>query len=179
MNTAYIPLLSAFIGAVAGIIGGGLTARKHARLERDKWKRNINDTFRSELRTCIRELTTKIAAAIHSMCWLCWLAKFGADRLTQEQIDQYDNEIHTLLPQITGYHAVMASMDFRAYELFKPLISEIIQLDDKIGQASLIFKPGNSASAKHLADLHLDYLDLETKISRVVSEAVRPYSIEQ
>lgn len=154
MNPNYVPIVSAVIGAAAGIVGGGLSGQRQARLEREKWLRGVSDAFTTELRSSVKELTTKLAEATHSMCWLCWLASFGAERLTQERVTQYDEEMHVLLPQITGLHAVIAGMDYNVYLKLKPLVEQVLKLDAMIGDAGLDFVPDNERSAEGLAKLH-------------------------
>jgi hypothetical protein len=177
MDSAFVSILSAVIGAAAGIVGGGLSGQRQARLEREKWFRGVSDAFTIELRSSVKELTTKLAEATHSMCWLCWSASFGAERLTQERVAQYDNEMHVLLPQITGLHAVIAGMDYAVYLKLKPLIEQLLKLDAMIGDAGLDFVPNEPKSANRLAELLKQATSLERTVSEVVADAIRPYSI--
>ena len=177
MDSAFVSILSAVIGAAAGIVGGGLSGQRQARLEREKWFRGVSDAFTTELRSSVKELTTKLADATHSMCWLCWLASFGAERLTQERVAQYDNEMHVLLPQITGLHAVIAGMDYDVYLKLKPLVEQLLKLDGMIGDAGLDFVPDEPKSANKLAELLKQANSLERTVSEVVADAIRPYSI--
>lgn len=132
-----LPILIAVIGATAGILGSMLTARRQARLEMDKWSRGVSDAFRSEIRSTVKDFATNTASAIHSMCWLCWLARYGPEKLSLERVNQYDNEMHALFPRITGLHATIAGMDYDVYGRLKPLVLEIVELDASIGIAGL------------------------------------------
>lgn len=170
-------VFSAIIGAIAGIVAGVLSGQRQARLEREKWLRDVSDTFTTELRSSVRELTTKLAEATHSMCWLCWLASFGADRLTQNRVMQYDEEMHVLLPQIMGLHAVIAGMDYDVYLKLKPLVEQFFKLDARIGKAALDFVSDNPKSAEGLAKLLNQATALVHALSEIVPDAIRPYSI--
>lgn len=171
-----IAILTAVIGAVTGIVGGALSGYRQARLEREKWQRDVSNAFTTELRTSIKELTTKLAAASHSMCWLCWLAKFGASQLTQERINQYDDEMHALLPQIMSSHAVVAGLDWNVYLKLDPLVEHLISLDFQIGEKNLDFVSHKLESAKGLASLYDEVQTLKDSLPKVVSESIRPYS---
>jgi len=103
------------------------------------------------LRTTLQQLAVKLAAAVHSMCWLTWLATAAPSRITQERIDIYDKELHELLPQITGLQAVVAAIDQAAYTRLAALVDRVVEADWKIGHASLEFKPGDSKSTQALA----------------------------
>lgn len=170
-------VLSAVIGAVAGIVGGGLTGQRQARLEREKWLRGVSDAFTTELRASVKELTTRLAEAAHSMCWLCWLAKFGAEQLTQERIAQYDEEMHKLLPQITGLHATIAGLDYSVYLKLKPLVEHLLNLDIDVGEAGLHFTPGKLGSTEKLSILYEKIKNLEDSLSGVVAESIQHYSV--
>jgi len=115
MGAAFYPVLGALVEALAVIGGALLNNQRQARLEREKWLRGLSDAFANDLRAAVKELATELAKASHSMCWLRWLARHGPSRLTQERIDQYDTEMHVLLPRITGLHAVIAGMDQPAH----------------------------------------------------------------
>lgn len=171
-----VAILTAVIGAVAGIVGGTLSGYRQVRLEREKWQRGVSDAFTTELRTSVKELVTKLAAAAHSMCWLCWLAKFGANQLTQERINQYDEEMHSLLPQIMSSHAVIAGLDWEVYLKLDPLVDNFISLDFQIGEANLVFVPDEPASVNGLAKLYDEIQALKSSLPKVVSESIRSYS---
>jgi hypothetical protein len=175
-----IPIATALIGAGAGIVGGGLTGARQARLEREKWGRSISDTFNSELRSSVKELTTKLAEASHSMCWLCWLAKHGSEQtrqVDQERITDYDRIMHVLLPQILGLHAIIAGMDYEVYLKLKPLVERLFYLDFLIGNSTLLFTTDRVRSIQGLAAMYKQVLSAEQALSGTVAEAIRPYSI--
>ena len=151
MEPALASLLGAAIGATAGITGGALTAWRQGQLEQAKWVRARKDAVASDLRTTLQQLAVKLAAAVHSMCWLTWLAKASPGRVTQERIDAYDREMHELLPQITGLEAVVAAIDQSAYTRLAAVVARVVEADWVIGHASLEFKPGDGRSAEALA----------------------------
>jgi hypothetical protein len=177
MDPAVASLLGALIGGLAGIAGGWFSGANQARLEREKWLRARSDEFAKELRTAVRELTTELADACHAMDWLCWLAKYGPDRLTSERIDHYDDTMHRLFPGLFGLHAVIAGMDQEVHRKLLPLVDGVVDLDARVGQASLRFVPGSPDSAAPLAELHSDSLALTYSLHEIVAAAVSPYAV--
>jgi gas vesicle protein len=177
MDPVFAPVFGALIGALAGIAGALLTTRRQAELERDKWLRGVRDAFANEVRSSVKELTTELASAAHSMCWVCWLAKYGPDRLNREHLDQYDQEMHKLLPQIAGLYAMLAGMDVDLHKRLNSLVERVYQVDAQIGEAGLVFADGRPETASALASHYATSLDLEKELPRVVTEAVRPYAI--
>lgn len=112
------------------------------------------------------------------MCWLCWLAKFGAGQLTRERVAQYEEEMHVLLPQIASFHVVIASLDWDVYLKLEPLVKRLKTLDAQIGDANLDFDPKKPESAEELAQLYEQVQDLKSSLPEIISEAVRFYSVD-
>lgn len=177
MDPAFAPVLGALIGALAGVAGGWLTGYRQAALEREKWLRGISDNFANELRSAVKELTTELAKAAHSMCWLCWLANKGPEQLTRERIFQYDQEMHGSLPRISGLHAVIAGMDQAVHVALAPLVSRAIKLDAAIGEAGLRFEAGRPETVAPLAACHEGSQVLERELHHVVAESIKGYAV--
>lgn len=172
MEPALATVLGAAIGAAAGISGGMLTGWRQTRLEREKWLRGREDILANELRVSLQQLTVRLAAAVHSMCWLTWLAKEGPSRLTQERIDGYDKEIHELLPQITSQQAMVAALNREAFDRLSSLVDRVLLADARIGQASLEFSSRDPKSATALAVCYEDTQTLEHLIPREVADII-------
>jgi hypothetical protein len=177
METLLVPTLTALISIIGGVVAGGFTGRQESRRERDRWLRETSSAFAAELRSTVKELTTKLAAAAHSMVWLCWLAEHGPERLTRERIELYDQEMHVLLPEIIGLHAVVAGMDTGVYLALYSLVQKVFEVDGKIGLAGLEVVPGEPASARSLSELYEDAAALEFRLSETVSRAIQPYAV--
>jgi len=177
MDPAFAPVLGALIGALAGVGGGWLAGWRQAHLEREKWLRGLSDAFANDLRSSVKELTTELAKAAHSMCWLCWLARHGPARLTQERVDQYDQEMHVLLPRITGLHAVIAGMDQKVHADLAPLVERAVALDAAIGDAGLSFVPGKPKTASELSTHYESSMALAKELHGVVARAISRYAV--
>lgn len=103
--------------------------------------------------------------------------QYGPSRLTQERVDQYDKEMHTLLPQISGLHAVIAGMDQQVHADLAPLVERAIELDAAIGDAGLSFVVGEAETAIELAKHHESSMVLEKQLHHVVAEAISRYAV--
>lgn len=174
MDHASAIVLGAGIGALAGITGGMLASWRQTQLEREKWLRGRDDVLANELRVSLQQLTVKLAGAMHSMCWLTWLAKQAPQRLTENRITEYDNEMHELLPQITGLHAMVAALDRASFDRLSGLVERVLVADERIGRASLEFMTGSSDSATALAACFEETMLLERTIPQVVADVISP-----
>jgi|APTNR8051073442_1049403.scaffolds.fasta_scaffold68376_1 hypothetical protein len=158
----------ALIGVASAAFVAWATAKLTWRLELQKWRRARDDLHTGDLRAGLQQLILTISAATHSMCWLTWLASADPTKLTQERVNKYDAEMHRLLPKLLGYHALVASLRPQTYRRFDALIGSIFKADRDIGNASLKFIEGQSASAAALAALHPTSMKLESQIPQTV-----------
>ena len=173
-------ILFSFIGGLltiaAGIVSGVVAARWQSKIESEKWIRQKGDTFESQLLNNVRDFTTSIASALHSMCWLCWLAENGPERLTRMNIKLYDEEMHVMLPRIAGISAVIAGMDYQMYEKIMPVVTDIYKLDVAIGLAGLEYQECQPNTAKALATHFQGSVQLNNTFSHRIAQAIRHHS---
>jgi hypothetical protein len=172
MESAVATIIGAAIGAAAGISGGLLVGWRQGRIEHDKWLRSREDAIAADLRATLHQLTIKVAAAVHSMCWLTWLAREGPDRLSQARIDAYDAEMHVLLPEITGLQAAVAAIDGAAFGELSAIIESVIQADWRVGTAGLQFVEREPKSAKDLAACYEMTLELHRALPSAVAAVI-------
>jgi hypothetical protein len=78
-------VIDAVVGLSGGLIRGLLTVWHQRGLERDRAINARADALAKELSTAVQQLTISIACAIHSMCWLTWLAAARPDQLTEDR----------------------------------------------------------------------------------------------
>jgi hypothetical protein len=161
-------VLVALIGVASSAFVGWLTARLTWRLELQKWKRTRDDVHIADLRIGLQQLILTIASSAHSMCWLTWLANTDPGKVTKERLDQYDAEMHKLLPQLLGQHALVASLRPQTYWKLKDIIDELFDTDRAIGDASLRVIPGITGTVENLGSLHERSMSIEARIPNTV-----------
>jgi hypothetical protein len=154
--------------AIIALFGSGFVswfaAKASWRLELGKWRRARDDIKMSDLRSGLQQLIFTASLAAHSMCWLTWLADSDPVRVTKDRLDQYDAEMHKLLPQLLGNLAFVASIRPATYGRFKELIDDIFIADGKIATAAIKIIPGVPGTASQLATLLPASQALEKKI---------------
>jgi hypothetical protein len=162
----------ALIGVGSSAFVAWLTARLTWRLEIQKWRRARDDIHTADLRSGLEKLILTISSAVHSMCWLTWLASSDPSKVSKERIDQYDNEMHILLPQLLGQHALVASLRPQTYVDLKQLIDRIFAADRKIGNAALKVVHGDLETVTDLGILYKTVLSIEGKIPITVESVL-------
>jgi len=165
-------LLGALVGAASGITGGLITVWLQLRLERAKWPKAREDALVQDLREAIQQLTVRMAAALHSMCWLTWIAEERVSRITVERIKSYDDELHKLLPEIMGFLSMVAALDKDAYTRLSPIADKIYEVDYEIGQASLLFEESPSEGGIALARCYRKASFVERQLPKQIADIV-------
>jgi hypothetical protein len=161
-------VIAALIGIFGGCLAGFVTARLTWRHEGEKWRRAREDAASADLRAGVQQLILALASAVHSMCWLTWLAEKGPAKMTAERIAAYDDELHKVLPQILGYHALVSSLRPQVYQRFNEFIEKVYITDQKIGAAALKCIPGVPASCQELAGFYPTSGELEAELKQLV-----------
>lgn len=139
------------VGGLFGLLGGLAGGWLKSRADRAAWERSRNDAVALQAVALIRDLATTVAAAAHSMCWLCWKAKFSPSAVTAETVAAYDAEMHELLPKVFGAHAGLAAISPESAKRLGPVMSGLASMDAQIGEACVGIPKGSVAK---LAGLH-------------------------
>lgn len=81
------------------------------RLLADTGKNNsLSIAYQKRLQEAVEKFATKLAAAVHSMCWLSWSANKSPDRVDEDRVKQYNDEIHLLLTEISGLKSTVIGL---------------------------------------------------------------------
>lgn len=161
-NTGII--LAAGIGA-ASVLGGSLiTMLLQFNLEKRKWLRKRDDAQRKDLMVAVERFNTKIAAAIHAMCWLTWIAMEVSFRLNQAKIEQYEKEINPLLSEITALRITIMAIDEGAGIEVIDLANEVYSMDAAVAKAGFLFDSDASKCVTELSNLYNKIVILENEV---------------
>ncbi len=94
----YSTVLGAVIGATAAILAAALTSwrllhleririTENREFERSRLESSREDVLSTELADAVQQLAIKMATALHSMCWLTWLARTAPDQVTKKGLN--------------------------------------------------------------------------------------------
>lgn len=153
MDPVIASLLGTVVGGLFGIAGGILTGRRQARLEREKWLQARKDDIEKETSLAVAELTRKMATAIQAMLWFTSKAENAPNRVSQEDILEYDKAIQGLLPDILASVMIVSALDTEVSDRLRPLMYKIYTVDGHIAEASRRFETAHESSVAALATL--------------------------
>jgi hypothetical protein len=164
MDWADIPkeaygLAGAAIGGGISIITTFFNQRRQRKLEREKLREGRKDALLRELGTCFRTVAVDFSSAAHSMCWLTWQADHG--NMTQKMIDDYNAEIHAILPKLIGGKIMIGALDPELGDQLDLFVDLTHEVDEKIGIACLTYAKDNAAGLEQLKALNVTARDLD------------------
>jgi hypothetical protein len=152
MDAGLAALIGAIVGGIAAIAGSFIVGLTQVRTEKQKWLRSKQDEAAAQLRLQIAEVARKLLSAQHSMEWIAWYAHYAPQRVTQEMVSNYEQEIHKAFPELLGALAVTAALSLDAYNRLTPLAEEVYDLDASISMALVNFKVSPLESAKGVSE---------------------------
>lgn len=148
-------------------------------LEQAKWPMAREDALAAGFRDSLQALLLPILSAAHSICWITWFASEFPDELDQKKLDQYEDEMHVLLPKVSSALTLLSAHDAEAYELLKEHARKLYSLDAKIATtARQLFAAREAGSSDSdflstLSNYHRESGDLEWGIPDEVAGLVR------
>ena len=162
-------------GLAGAAIGGGISImtiyfsqRGQRRLEREKLREERKDALLGELGECFQRVAIDLGAAAHSMCWLTWQATHG--NVSQKLIDDYNAEIHAVLPRLVGGKIMIWSLDPGLGDRLDLFVDLAHEVDEKIGIACATYAKDNAAGLEQLKALNVTARDLDEIINKKLGE---------
>lgn len=107
-----------------------------------------------KLNEAIAEVARRLAAGSHSICWLCWIAKFCPKDLTTEHLTAYDKEMNEILSQLVGARVVLTALSPQVHTTLSPLIQKLYALDVEVGNAKALYSESREQGIVALGRLH-------------------------
>ena len=160
-------VIAAGVGALAALLGhwlnGLVTSRLEVRridLEKTKLQFGQEAALKAEARKSMQDCITLLASAAHTMCWLTWFAKMSSARITEERVKEYDDDIHSILPQLIGQTVNVGTYSNEIGKKAAIILADIEDLDARIGEAAVKFLDGDNSSIDKLKKHHQEAMNL-------------------
>lgn len=123
-------------------------------------------------REALGKLAQKMAAAIHSMAWIAWTARYAASDLTGDTLAAYDKELHAQLPEIVGARIVLATLNHSVHDKIGKHVAALYKLDHLISVAKADYHIDPEACCERLAALHEQVLKFDGETIEVMASAI-------
>jgi hypothetical protein len=102
------------------------------------------------------------STAVHAMAWYTWKQSKGIAHV--KAIDEYDSEMHALLPALCGSLLKASAYDRKVYTLLAPFFDKVLQQDLQIANENIRLRKNISENVT-LERLHGEVLKLWDEIS--------------
>ncbi|RME45268.1 MAG: hypothetical protein D6791_11190 [Chloroflexi bacterium] len=173
MDPALTGLIGAGIGGLVGLIGAVLNSRQQQRLEDQRWYRARHDVVLQELKAEMAGFARTLAAVLHTMEWLTWIAREHPERITTGRLAAYSEEMNRLWPELTGASIVIAALDQDIYRHLAALTEKLHSLDLQIGEAALVYEDSPNTCARALAACYEDAVAFDRELPAAVADMIR------
>jgi hypothetical protein len=120
-------VIGASVGAIIALISSFLTGWRQSHLEKEKWLRSREDTFRNETRSALADLAKALACYAHTIRWSIHKA-LNAGNFTNNHLENFEIELHKGIADMVSAQLHIAALDKALYDRVTPRISELIKL---------------------------------------------------
>jgi uncharacterized membrane protein len=180
---AYGPPIAAIatsVSAIIALIGTLVQNQRTLRLQRTHFIEERDEKRRQflidKLHMVAQELATNIASALHSICWLTWIADNNRSALTDRVIKKYNDEMHALLPKILGLEASLGPIDPKKMNVMEGYISRVETLDVKVSQAVLALDSSDPKTYAKLAGYNDEACKLLNELAKQLANLISAQS---
>lgn len=142
---------------------------QHEWLESKKRQMAVRDEEARNIRIAVAEVAKRIAAGVHSMCWLCWAAKNNPNSFDESNLINYDQEMHQVLTNLVGDRVILAALDKNTHSHLSPLADKLYSLDAEIGLAMALWRRNPSEGIKALSLFHQQASEFDDELLRCVT----------
>jgi xanthosine utilization system XapX-like protein len=166
------PVVAALIALSGVMIGWLVTALIQRSMDKSKAATARADSLARETSASAQQLTINAATALHSMCWLTWLAEKRPGQFSQQHIDNYNEEMHKTLPKISAHLATVAALDMRLYDALNPLVEDIYALDEHLGKTAQSFSIDKHATTRDIGAKYDEIKEKERSLAKRVGNQI-------
>lgn len=164
---------AALIGASGALIGAWLSGRHQAELEHEKWERARKDAEDEARARAIGNLTESLAAALHTVVWFTFAARWRAELFDEQAIVDYDAEMRTHFTTVIQSLVSVARHDMPAYRELAPLVSEVWVLDGRVAISAAAYWSDPEKARTEIASIFDAADDLEIHLPKRIIPLIR------
>jgi hypothetical protein len=135
MDPTAAALLGSLIGALAALAGSVITNIVALKSERRRQESATQTLYVQALRERSGAAFGQFFKVVHAMEWISWYGDNDPDAINPESIKAYEDEVNNAYGNLLGAIAMAASLSLRAYEELKPILSQLYELEIRVGGA--------------------------------------------
>ena len=141
-------------------------------LETFKNQLAIKEDASRNVRQAVADFAKKIACGIHSICWLCWAAKNSPKEINDENLNNYDKEMHLLLNELVASRVYLAALNNDMQTTLSPIVDKLYKLDSEVGLAKARYFNSREEGLEALSKIHEPAMDLDDELIITVTNMV-------
>jgi hypothetical protein len=174
VDAALAGLAGTAVGALAGLVGSGLTAWYQLRAERQRAANARHDEMVKAGRQALVQLTQLLTTGTYAIAWLGWSVSVQSPEEIRREVDTYNTKLRELIPQLLAAEAAAASVSDNAFDQIDPLVNELLILDARVGTAAQRLETNHETAAQQIADAKRDAVEMQERVIRVIRALLRP-----
>jgi hypothetical protein len=164
---------AALIGASGALLGAWLSGRHQVELEHKRWERARHDAAADARARAIGSLTEHLAAALHTIVWFTFAARWRAELFAEQAIVDYDAEMRTHFTNVIQSLVGVAYHDISAYRELEPLVRNIWSLDGRVAIPAAAYWSNPQKARTEIASVFEEADSLEVQLPELILGVLR------
>jgi hypothetical protein len=150
MNSTVAALLGALAGAAAALVGAALTSMATLRTERRHEESRVQARYVNALRKRSGAAFAQFFIVVQEIEWIAWYGANDPDAIDGHRIKSYEDRVNEAYGTLLGALAMTASLSLTAYNEMRPILSELYDLESRVGVALRKFRSERSTAIGEL-----------------------------
>lgn len=163
------------IGALIGIIPTMISKYLDDKREEKKWNREKKYSQEQKFKTQLGLTGKKLLKIQHAVNWISWIAAKSPEKITYEQIEEYDSEVRQLFPEVLAELVEISIINNEAYEKLNIEFEKIVKIDSsfaRIINQNSDQKEINLAGSEEIEGLLDQIISLRSGILKTIKDVV-------
>lgn len=150
MNATVAALLGSLVGAAAALAGTILTSIVALKNERQRQESKMQAAHTNTLRKRSGAAFARFFIIVQEIEWISWYGANDPDAVDGQRISSYEDRVNEAYGTLLGSMAMTASLSLTAYDEMRPILSELYDLESRVGTALRKLRSERSAAIEEL-----------------------------
>jgi hypothetical protein len=180
MNATVAALLGSLVGAAAALAGAILTSIVTLKTESRRQESKMQTRYVKALRKRSGAAFAQFFIVVQEIEWICWYGANDPHAIDGHRIRSYEDRVNEAYGALLGSMAMTASLSLTVYDEMQPILSELYDLESRVGAALRKFSAERSTAIGELTACGSEAAalrdNLPPKLNHIMTTAETPTS---
>jgi hypothetical protein len=152
MTPTAAALLGSLVGAIAALAGSSVTSIVALKTEQRRQESKERISYTETLRERSGTVFGQFFVIVQEIEWIAWFGANDPGAVDKQRIESYEDRVNSVYGALLGAMAMTASMNLSVYEEMRPILSNLYDLEERVGAAIRKLETERSVAIQELRD---------------------------